>query len=90
MKDKKKLKLKKFYFHPITVFIFLTIMTILASAILSALQMQGTYSKVNTSNYELESVLVAVKNTQFFIICSIWNVDAYFNWTRCIIINWFS
>ena len=61
MKDKKKLKLKKFYFHPITVFIFLTIMTILASAILSALQMQGTYSKVNTSNYELESVLVAVK-----------------------------
>ena len=62
MKDKKKLKLKKFYFHPITVFIFLTIMTILASAILSALQMQGTYSKVNTSNYELESVLVAVKN----------------------------
>lgn len=66
MKDKKKLKLKKFYFHPITVFIFLTIMTILASAILSALQMQGTYSKVNTSNYELESVLVAVKNMLTF------------------------
>ncbi len=81
-------------------------MTILASAILSALQMQGTYSKVNTSNYELESVLVAVKKNMltfdgmkfifsnalrnFFIICSIWNVDAYFNWTRCIIINWFS
>ena len=53
MKDKKKLKLKKFYFHPITVFIFLTILTLIASAILSALQMQGTYSKVNTSNYEL-------------------------------------
>ena len=24
MKEKKKLKLKKFYFHPITVFLFLT------------------------------------------------------------------
>ena len=66
MKDKKKLKLKKFYFHPITVFIFLTILTLIASAILSALQMQGTYSKVNTSNYELESVLVAVKNMLTF------------------------
>ena len=28
--------------------------------------MQGTYSKVNTSNYELESVLVAVKNMLTF------------------------
>ena len=66
MKDKKKLKLKKFYFHPITVFIFLTIITILLSAILSNLQMQGTYSKVNTANYELESVLVTVKNMLTF------------------------
>ena len=66
MKDKKKLKLKKFYFHPITVFIFLTVITILLSAILSALQMQGTYSKVNTANYELESVLVTVKNMLTF------------------------
>ena len=40
MREKPKLKLKKFYFHPITVFIALTFLVILLSGILSLLQMQ--------------------------------------------------
>ncbi len=62
MREKKKLKLKKFYFHPITVFILLTILTIVLSAILELLQMQATYSEINTSTYDLNSTLVTVKN----------------------------
>lgn len=62
MKERKKLKLKKFYFHPITVFLFLTVITIFLSAIFSMFQMQSTYSKVNQTTYELENVLVTVEN----------------------------
>ncbi len=62
MKEKKKLKLRKFYFHPITIFITLTILTIFLSSVLSALQMQATYNKVNQTTYELETVLVTVEN----------------------------
>ena len=42
MQEKKKLKLKKFYFHPITMFLFLTIGIMVISAILSAFQKQHT------------------------------------------------
>lgn len=66
MKEKKKLRLKKFHFHPITVFLFLTIFVIILSAILSGLQMQGTYSEVNTQTYELNSTLVTVNNMLSF------------------------
>lgn len=58
----KKLRLKKFYFHPITMFILLTILTILLSGIFSALELQATYSRVNLSTNKLESVLVTVEN----------------------------
>jgi hypothetical protein len=47
MFEKPKLKLKKFYFHPITVFIFLTFVVLLLSKVLSLLQMQATYNTVN-------------------------------------------
>ena len=40
MNDKKKLKLKKFYFHPITIFILLTIVVVILSGILSAFEIQ--------------------------------------------------
>ena len=66
MKEKKKLKLKKFYFHPITVFLLLTIFVIILSAILSGLQMQGTYSEINTQTYKLNSTLVTVNNMAKF------------------------
>ena len=62
MKDRKKLKLKKFYFHPITVFIFLTLVVICLSGILSLLQVQATYNVVNANTNELEPTLVAVEN----------------------------
>lgn len=62
MKEKRKLKLKKFYFHPITVFLFLTLLTVVLSGILSAVEMQATYNTVNPNTNELESTLVAVEN----------------------------
>jgi len=61
MKDKKKLKLKKFYFHPITSFILLTALVILLSGLFSALELQGTYTEID-SNGQLNSILVTVEN----------------------------
>ena len=61
MKEKRKLKLKRFSFHPITSFIIMTVVVMVISFILSVLEVQATYSKVNTSG-ELESVLVTVDN----------------------------
>ncbi len=62
MRNKRKLKLKKFYFHPITVFLILTFIVIILSAILSVFQMQATYSTISTTTNELESTLVTVEN----------------------------
>ena len=62
MKDRRKLKLKKFYFHPITIFIVLTLLTIVISGILSAFQAQATYNIVNTNTKELEPTLITVEN----------------------------
>ena len=66
MFEKPKLKLKKFYFHPITVFIALTFIVILLSGILSLLQMQATYHTVNIYTLAKESNLVAVENLLSF------------------------
>lgn len=66
MKDKKKLKLKKFYFHPITVFLFLIFLTVILSGIFSALQMQATYNTININTKELEPNLVTVENLLCF------------------------
>lgn len=66
MNDKRKLKLKKFYFHPITVFLFLILATLVLSAILSAFQMQATYNTININTNELEPTLVAVENLLSF------------------------
>ena len=62
MKDKRKLKLKKFYFHPITVFIFLTFLIMALSGILSLFQTQATYNIVNVNTKDLEPTLITVEN----------------------------
>ena len=62
MNDRKKLRLKKFYFHPITIYLVLIGLTIILSGILSGLEMQATYDVVNKNTLELESTLVAVEN----------------------------
>ncbi len=59
MLEKKKLRLKKFTFHPITTFIFLTLFVMFLSSVFSFLQIQSSYSRINNSN-ELENVVVSV------------------------------
>lgn len=62
MKEKKKLKLKKFYLHPVTAFILLTFLVMILSGICSLLQMQATYSTINPTTGQLENTLVTVEN----------------------------
>ncbi len=66
MRDRRKLKLKKFYFHPITIFLLLTILVIVLSGIFSAFEMQATYNTVNVNTKDLEPTLVAVENLLSF------------------------
>ena len=66
MKDKRKLKLKKFYFHPVSSFMILTIFIVILSGIFSLFQMQATYNIVNANTKELEPVLVTVENMLSF------------------------
>ena len=66
MFQKKKLRLKKFYLHPTTTFLLLTIGIVILSAILSALEMQGTYNIININTKELEPTLVVVENLLSF------------------------
>ena len=66
MRDRRKLKLKKFYFHPITIFILLTFLVMIISGILSNLQMQATYNTVNVNTKELEPTLITVENLLSF------------------------
>ena len=61
MNEKKKRKLKKFYFHPITTFIFLSLLLIVLSQILSAFQMQATYNTINENTNTLDPILIAVE-----------------------------
>jgi len=62
MSAKKRMKLKKFSFHPITTFILMTFGVFVLSWLLSLLQFQATYTVVRPENLELESVFVTVKN----------------------------
>ena len=62
MRNRRKLKLKKFYFHPITVYLILTFLLLILSAILSGFQMQATYSTISPTTNELETTLVSVEN----------------------------
>lgn len=62
MKEKKRLKLKKIHFHPVTAFILLTGLIILLSGILSFFQVQATYSRLNPTTGTLEKTLVSVES----------------------------
>ena len=62
MFEKKKLRLKKFYFHPVTVFLVLIGLIIILSGILSLFQVQATYNVVNPNTLELEPTLVTIEN----------------------------
>lgn len=62
MNKGKKLKLKKFYMHPVTAFILLTFIVMLLSGIFSLLEVQATYSKFNVTTGQLEPTLVTVEN----------------------------
>lgn len=62
MNDKKKLKLKKFYLHPVTTFILLTLFVMIISGIFSLFGAEATYSTLNPANGNLETNLVAVEN----------------------------
>lgn len=66
MRDQRKLKLKKFYFHPITIFLFLTLLIVILSGILSAFQTQATYKTININSKDLEPTLVIVENLLSF------------------------
>ena len=66
MQEKGKLRLKKFYFHPVTMFIVMIVVVILLSWILSLFETQATYNTVNTNTRELEPVLITVENLLSF------------------------
>lgn len=66
MLEKKKLKLKKFNFNPITSILFATFIIVILSAIFSMFEMQATYNIVNSNTNELEPTLVAVENLLSF------------------------
>ena len=62
MNNKRKLRLKRFYLHPITSFIILTLLVVIVSGILYLFQTQGRYNTVNVNTNEMESTLVVVEN----------------------------
>ena len=62
MTEKRKLRLKKFYFHPITMLLVATIVVLILSSILSGLEVQATYNLVNKTTNELEPTLVTIEN----------------------------
>ena len=66
MNDRRKLRLKKFYFHPITMFLVLTLVVILLSGLLALFQTQATYNTVNVNTNELEPTLITVENLVSF------------------------
>jgi len=66
MKEPGKLRLKKFYIHPITMFLILTGLLMIISFILSLFETQATYNTINVNTNELEPVLVTVENLLSF------------------------
>ena len=66
MKNRPRLKLKKFYFHPITIFLLLTLLVIVLSGLLNLLQAQATYNTVNVNTNDLDPTLIAVENLLSF------------------------
>jgi len=66
MKEKKRIRFKRFSLHPITSFILMTLIVMIISAIMSSLELQSTYSRINSTTYDLEPVMVNVENMLSF------------------------
>ncbi len=62
MNKKKKLRLKRPHLHPVTVYIILTILTVIVSGILSGIKFQTTYSTINATDLSLVQNTVSVEN----------------------------
>lgn len=62
MNRKKKLKLKKLKFHPVTIYILLTFLTIILSGVLSSLNFQTTYSTISSTDLSIIQNTVEVEN----------------------------
>ncbi len=62
MNRKKKLRLKKPRLHPVTVYILLTILTVILSGILSKMKFQTTYSTINQTDLSIVQNTVMVEN----------------------------
>ena len=61
MNKKKKLRLKRPHFHPVTVYIILTVLTVILSGILSG-RFQTTYSTINATDLSIVQNTVSVTN----------------------------
>ena len=61
MREKKKLKLKKFYFHPVTAYIFLCFLTMLISLILSGMGLQSSYKTFDDSKIAIYKTSLALQ-----------------------------
>ncbi len=62
MNKKKKLRLKKPRLHPVTVYIILTVLTVVVSGILSSMNFQTTYSTINSTDLSIVQNTVSVQN----------------------------
>lgn len=66
MQEKRKLRLKKYYSHPITMFTLAGIGIIILSFILSALGLQATYSTIDNVTGQIEPHMIVVNNLLSF------------------------
>ena len=62
MSKKNKLRLKKPKLHPVTIYIILIVVTVIASGILSAIKFQTTYSTVSPTDLSIVQNTVGVQN----------------------------
>ena len=66
MREKSRIRFKRFSLHPITSFILMTLLVMLISAIMSVLKLQSTYSRINPITLDLEPIVVNVENMLSF------------------------
>ncbi len=62
MNKRKKMRLKRLKTHPVTVYIILTLLTVIVSGILSSFNFQTTYSTINPADLSIVQNTVIVEN----------------------------
>ncbi len=62
MNKKRKLRLKRIKLHPVTIYLLLTLLTIIVSGILSSFKFQTTYSTINSTDLSIIQNTVTVQN----------------------------